>query len=166
MIILYLILLDFNKGDSEVLVEDVEKSLEILGSMDKVHVAHGCAQLISEVLDIAKKQISSRKAEAAVITLSNPSVNANPTQEPLEGGINLTREASEGAFDGEILSNLVDFNLLDNFAGFSNLDYFFGEGGKRPVDATVMRPGAYDSDGYPLIDAQDYLQGGEDGVLL
>lgn len=167
MIILYLILLNFNKGDSEVLLQDVEKSLEILESMDKVHVAHGCAQLISEVLNIAKNQILSRKAQAdapLIPTFSDPSVNANSTQEPLGDTIQTT-EASDGAFDGEILSNLVDFNLLANFAGFTDLDYFSGAG-KMPAVPNIMRPGAYDNHGYPLVDAQGYLQGGEDGVLL
>lgn len=172
MIILYLILLNFNEGDTKDLVKDVEKSLEILGSMDEVHVANRCARLISEVLDIAKKQISSRKAQAdasLILAFSDPGVNPATAREQRGDPVPM---ASEAALDGEVLSNLVDFNLLGDFAGFDDLNYFFGGGHEMSAGSADVRSGGYENDDTPLVDSHDYFrgghytQGGEDGVLL
>jgi hypothetical protein len=60
MIILYLILLNYTVLPAKVLLEDVEKSLEIFIAMDNINVARRCAELIREVLDVTKKYLHDR----------------------------------------------------------------------------------------------------------
>lgn len=166
MIILYLILLNFEKVDAEVLVDDVEKSLEILRAMDEVHVAKGCVKLISEVLDIAKKQILNRQAQAdasPVLCSPETSVNRNRTQGQQDETLERT---SGGLFNGEILSNLIDFNLLSNFAGFADMNNFTSIPGNVPMGLDVTRSDDCNESSYPYLDTQYFLEGGEDGVLL
>lgn len=166
MIILYLILLNFEKVNAEVLVDDVEKSLEILRSMDKVHVAKGCVKLISEVLDIAKKQILSRQAQADVSpVLRSPemSMNRNRTHGQQDEALART---SCGLFNGEVLSNLIDFNLLSDFAGFADMNNFSSIPGNVPMESDATRSDDCNESSYPYLDTQYFVEGGEDGVLL
>ena len=56
MLVLYVVLINYPHVSSEELIRDVEKSLDILRAMDNVKVAKRCASLISEVLEVVKRQ--------------------------------------------------------------------------------------------------------------
>lgn len=56
MLVLYVVLINYPHVSSEELIRDVEKSLDILNAMDNVKVAKRCASLISEVLEVVKRQ--------------------------------------------------------------------------------------------------------------
>jgi hypothetical protein len=56
MLVLYIILINYPHVSGEELIRDVEKSLDILHAMAHVKVAKRCASLISEVLEVVKRQ--------------------------------------------------------------------------------------------------------------
>lgn len=56
MLVLYVVLINYPHVSSAELIQDVEKSLDILHAMDNVKVAKRCANLISEVLEVVKRQ--------------------------------------------------------------------------------------------------------------
>lgn len=164
MIILYLILLDPEKFDSAALIRDVEKSLEILRTMDSVHVARRCFQLISEVLEIAKAQVAQRRTEPqpqAPGALDQPLLN--DVMPDLNNGKEQQNYLQDPVIDymGELqdnpaLTNLIDFSLLEGFTGFGNTSDFgrgIGLGGER-------------NQGQMHMGGDQYTLRGEDGVLF
>lgn len=62
MLVLYVILIDYPHVSKCELIQDVEKSLEILHAMNNVKVARRCADLILEVLEVAKDQQATSQA--------------------------------------------------------------------------------------------------------
>ncbi|KAJ5623379.1 transcriptional regulator family: Fungal Specific TF [Penicillium lividum] len=66
MILLHLILSNF-PGLPDDLLEDVEKSLEIFSSMDDIIVARRCAEMLREVLDVARTCLARRKQSVAPV---------------------------------------------------------------------------------------------------
>lgn len=63
MILLHLILSNFPGLPDEELLEDVEKSLEIFSSMDDIIVARRCAEMLREVLEVARTCLARRKLQ-------------------------------------------------------------------------------------------------------
>ncbi|KAJ6028010.1 transcriptional regulator family: Fungal Specific TF [Penicillium herquei] len=63
MILLHLILSNFPGLPDEELLEDVEKSLEIFSSMDDIIVARRCAEMLREVLDVARTCLRRRQIQ-------------------------------------------------------------------------------------------------------
>ncbi|KAJ5716242.1 transcriptional regulator family: Fungal Specific TF [Penicillium malachiteum] len=63
MILLHLILSNFPGLPDEELLEDVEKSLEIFSSMDDIIVARRCAEMLREVLDVARTCLHRRQIQ-------------------------------------------------------------------------------------------------------
>ncbi|KAF3390529.1 hypothetical protein F1880_009314 [Penicillium rolfsii] len=61
MILLHLVLSDYPSLPDDDLLEDVEKSLEIFKSMDDIIVARRCAEMLREVLDVAKTFLARRR---------------------------------------------------------------------------------------------------------
>ena len=60
MVILHIILLDFQKVPANDLLEDVEKSQEIFRALKRVKVARRCAELTQEILEVAKVHLRGR----------------------------------------------------------------------------------------------------------
>lgn len=61
MILLHLILSNYPSLPDDDLLEDVEKSLEIFESMDDIIVARRCAEMLREVLDVARTCLTRRR---------------------------------------------------------------------------------------------------------
>ncbi|KAJ5886901.1 transcriptional regulator family: Fungal Specific TF [Penicillium subrubescens] len=61
MILLHLILSNYPSLPDDDLLEDVEKSLEIFESMDDIIVARRCAEMLREVLDVARTCLARRR---------------------------------------------------------------------------------------------------------
>lgn len=61
MILLHLILSNFSGLLDDELLEDVEKSLEIFSSMDNIIFARRCAEMIREVLEVARTCVARRQ---------------------------------------------------------------------------------------------------------
>jgi hypothetical protein len=172
MIILYLILLNYDNVPADALIQDVEKSLEILRSMGTVHVAHRCSQLISEVLEIAKAQIARRRQEAGAAPRPSASqssaaaaASVNENLQPATGGnyqpeLN-SHETTAGVFGEEVLTSLIDFNLLGDFAGLGDMRAFFNS-----TNGAGSGPGQGIEGDLSSFGAQNDLHGGEDGVLF
>ena len=62
MIVLYVILINYVHVPTVELIRDVEKSLDILHAMENVTVAHRCANLIREVLEVVQRQLKTNQA--------------------------------------------------------------------------------------------------------
>jgi len=174
MIILYVIPLRHCRADDEDLIGDVEKSLEILKSMDVVHVPHGCAQLISEVLEITKQQISSRKVGPELRTSAYPAVAPFAPPIPNPGGyrdrvVNPDGEisglAQAGPSEGDHPINPVDFNFALDLQGFPDLDTILNDVNQMHMQSIVPQPCEIADGIYPHMGSGDFLRGGEDGVL-
>ncbi|KAJ5119099.1 transcriptional regulator family: Fungal Specific TF [Penicillium atrosanguineum] len=63
MILLHLILSNFPGLPNDELLEDVEKSLEIFASMDDIIVARRCAEMLREVLEVARACLKRRHGD-------------------------------------------------------------------------------------------------------
>lgn len=96
MILLHLILSNFPGLPDEELLEDVEKSLEIFSSMDDIIVARRCAEMLREVLEVARTCLARRKSQ---------------TQQ------SQTRMPRYSSLDGIQGSSLASGSLADEFAG-------------------------------------------------
>jgi hypothetical protein len=62
MILLHVILSNYPGLPDEELLEDVEKSLEIFSSMEDIIVARRCAEMLREVLEVARTCLTRRRA--------------------------------------------------------------------------------------------------------
>lgn len=101
MILLHLILSNFPGLPDEELLEDVEKSLEIFSSMDDIIVARRCAEMLREVLEVARTCLARRRSTQT---------QQSQTQMP-------TRYSSSDGLQG---SSLASGSLApDGFAGVS-----------------------------------------------
>lgn len=65
MILLHLMLSNFPGLPEKELLEDVEKSLEIFSSMDDIIVARRCAEMLREVLEVARTCLARRRSTQA-----------------------------------------------------------------------------------------------------
>ncbi|GKZ26009.1 hypothetical protein AbraCBS73388_001956 [Aspergillus brasiliensis] len=149
MILLHLVLSGFPSIRDEDLLLDVEKSLDIFESMNNIVVARRCAEMIREVLEVARACVARRRslipsAAAHTSTLAPPATGSfgldaaaatDPTavqsrRENLTGMVppgpdsdfffSLFNQDSQPDTRAEILANLVDPTILEDFA-FGNL---------------------------------------------
>lgn len=70
MILLHLILSNVPHLPDDEMITDIEKSLDIFASMNNVHVARRCAEMIREVLDVARTCLARRRCQTAPTTTS------------------------------------------------------------------------------------------------
>jgi hypothetical protein len=132
MIVLYIILLDRTKVSGEDLLSDVRKSREILLSMQEASVAHRSAELMGEVLEVARTFIQQREnhvdtGEASRMSSGQP--GGFDAQSPSQGlsyvaGEDISRtlfsHSVPGQNRGELLATLIDPTALEDFAGGNN----------------------------------------------
>ncbi|KAJ6114525.1 transcriptional regulator family: Fungal Specific TF [Penicillium sp. IBT 16267x] len=76
MILLHLILSNFPGLPDEELLEDVEKPLEIFSSTDDIIVARRCAEMLREVLDVARTCLARRRQ----VVSTQPQQSQTPTR--------------------------------------------------------------------------------------
>lgn len=137
MIVLYIILLDRAKISGQDLLDDVRKSREILLSMEEASVARRSAELIGEVLEVAKTFILQRQSfdDSVDESRMNPdhySVNGQTESQAAyasEQDISRTLLSSHsiaGQNRGELLATLIDPTALEDFAAGSNVAHGLG----------------------------------------
>ncbi|KAJ5917844.1 transcriptional regulator family: Fungal Specific TF [Penicillium verhagenii] len=80
MILLHLILSNFPGLPDEELLEDVEKSLEIFSSMDDIIVARRCAEMLREVLEVARACLARRRQGMGIGTTAATASASGSTQ--------------------------------------------------------------------------------------
>ncbi|GKZ63726.1 hypothetical protein AnigIFM50267_000009 [Aspergillus niger] len=151
MILLHLVLSGFPSIRDEDLLLDVEKSLDIFESMNNIVVARRCAEMIREVLEVARACVARRRSlipsaaahtstlapppthfgiDAATATATDPTAVQNrgdnltgmvPPGTDSDFFFSLFNQDSQPDTRAEILANLVDPTILEDFA--------FGSGG-------------------------------------
>ncbi|PYH93807.1 hypothetical protein BO71DRAFT_326872 [Aspergillus ellipticus CBS 707.79] len=152
MILLHLILAGFPSIRDEDLLVDVEKSLDIFESMNNIVVARRCAEMIREVLDVARACVIRRRCIISAPTTSTLAPESSSTPFGLEtadpalsnsrditgmvpsGGdsdffFSLFNQDSQPDTRAEILANLVDPTILEDFAfgnGAGDFSFFLG----------------------------------------
>lgn len=166
MIILYLLFLDYDRVTRTELVEEVEKSLEILNSMETIHVARSCAHLVHEMLQAAKMSAANRARR-------RDDDNHGATREP-DPALLLPRTAMPShpsvANQGELLSSLIDFDPLGDFAGLGDLNMYLNGSAAETFSSAVPprlqgdQPGALFGGANMFANSIDFLRGTENGV--
>ncbi|KAL5360042.1 fungal-specific transcription factor domain-containing protein [Aspergillus floccosus] len=150
MILLHLVLSGVPGINDDELLMDVDKSLDIFESMNNIVVARRCAEMIREVLEVARTCVARRRAlstSAAAPYVSNanaydlaPDTSATmnnrgdvigvvPGTVDNDFFLSLFNQDSQPDTRAEILANLVDPTILEDFAfgnGGSDFSYFFG----------------------------------------
>ncbi|RAL12327.1 Zn(II)2Cys6 transcription factor [Aspergillus homomorphus CBS 101889] len=155
MILLHLVLSGYPSIRDEDLLTDVEKSLDIFESMNNIVVARRCAEMIREVLDVARACVARRRthhtlpsskipappiapsASPATFNLSNHIAHQTPANATSMGPSNVDNDFFFSLFNqdsqpdtrAEILANLVDPTILEDFAfgnGGSDFSFFLG----------------------------------------
>jgi hypothetical protein len=133
MIILYIILLNYDKIPGEELLRDVEKSHEILLSMEEASVARRSAALMLEVIHVVKAYlIRHRRSVQLSSTYSHPTQLGIARGEGESDGMadvslnqsnawqrTLFAEDLLGVRRVDMLSTLIDPNILADFASQS-----------------------------------------------
>lgn len=130
MILLYIILLNYDKVPGEELLRDVEKSHEILLAMEEASVARRSAALMFEVIEVTKAYLIRRRRSMAPICGNS---QANSLGIGRSGGASigmgdmsldqsstwqrtLFAEDFLGLRRVDMLSTLIDPNILEGFA--------------------------------------------------
>lgn len=114
MILLYVVLFNMETIDHNHAITDVEKSLEIFRSMNMVTVAKRCAEIVQEVLDIAKKSTQAPESREGLQDAQNQ--QAGDTGLMSESDLLAEFELSKE----DLYASLVDSNLMDGFAPFDS----------------------------------------------
>ena len=131
MIILYIILLNYDKVPGEELLRDVEKSHEILLAMEEASVARRSAALMFEVIEITKAYLTRRRRSMESIcgNLQTNSPGNGRTGSASIGMGDMSLDQSNtwqqtlfaedflGLRRVDMLSTLIDPNILEGFAG-------------------------------------------------
>jgi hypothetical protein len=123
MILLYVVLTNMQSVDHQSCIQAVEKSLEIFNAMNMVGVARRCAEITTEVLELAKKLFTELRAQAnpqdtnaaslASVGFSAPNhMFGGPGGLGENLGIDLSKE--------DLYTSLVDPNIMDGFADFES----------------------------------------------
>lgn len=143
MILLHLVLSGVPGINDDELLMDVDKSLDIFESMNNIVVARRCAEMIREVLEVARTCVARRRAlspSAAAPYVSNANAYGLPSDTSATMGtrenvvdndffLSLFNQDSQPHTRAEILANLVDPTILEDFAfgnAGSDFSYFFG----------------------------------------
>jgi hypothetical protein len=130
MIILYIILLNYDKVPGEELLRDVEKSHEILLSMEEASVARRSAALMFEVIEVTKAYLIRRRRSMESIhgNLQTNSLGTGCTESASIGMGDVSLDESNtwqqtlfaedflGLRRVDMLSTLIDPNILEGFA--------------------------------------------------
>ncbi|RSL72468.1 hypothetical protein CEP53_001114 [Fusarium sp. AF-6] len=118
MALLYVTLINTSPCPVEVILGDIDKSLEIFASMKMVAVARRCTEITREVLNAAKTshadsfhQALEKHGEAGDMAGSNPCNNNGERNGDFEG---------DGPTYEDLYSSLVDTNLVYNFLNFED----------------------------------------------
>jgi len=131
MIVLYIVLLDSTKISGEDLLCDVRKSRDILLSMEEASVARRSAELMSEVLEVAKTVISQRRGLDDTVEESRMnSGQSSGFEEQTESQTcyvadeDISRTLFSHSVPGqnreELLATLIDPTVLEDFAAGNN----------------------------------------------
>jgi hypothetical protein len=132
MIVLYIVLLDSTKISGEDLLCDVRKSRDILLSMEEASVARRSAELMSEVLEVAKTVISQRRGLDDTVEESRMNSGQSSGFEGQTESQTCSYVADEdisktlfshsvpGQNRGELLATLIDPTVLEDFAAGNN----------------------------------------------
>lgn len=152
MILLYIILLNYDKVPDEELLRDVDKCHEILQSMEEASVARRSADLILEVIEVAKTYLIQRR-----LSMQLSSLNSYPSQIGMggngeaggEGIANVSMSESNhwqrtlftedllGLRRVDMLSTLIDPSILGDFAAENSYsvpnDLFLELGNHSPL---------------------------------
>ncbi|PWY92713.1 hypothetical protein BO70DRAFT_328052 [Aspergillus heteromorphus CBS 117.55] len=154
MILLHLVLSGFPSIRDDDLLIDVEKSLDIFESMNNIVVARRCAEMIREVLEVARACVVRRRCITSAPTTStlaaesstpfgleatDPAAASHNTSRDIPGMVpsgvdsdfffSLFNQDSQPDTRAEILANLVDPTILEDFAfgnGASDFSFFLG----------------------------------------
>ncbi|EAU38418.1 predicted protein [Aspergillus terreus NIH2624] len=143
MILLHLVLSGVPGINDDELLMDVDKSLDIFESMNNIVVARRCAEMIREVLEVARTCVARRRAlspSAAAPYVSNANAYGLPSDTSATMGtrenvvdndffLSLFNQDAQPHTRAEILANLVDPTILEDFAfgnAGSDFSYFFG----------------------------------------
>ncbi|KAJ5720363.1 transcriptional regulator family: Fungal Specific TF [Penicillium malachiteum] len=111
MILLHLILSNFPGLPDEELLEDVEKSLEIFSSMDDIIVARRCAEMLREVLDVARTFLRRRQIQDRDSGSSGSMSRA--AQVGIGDGVGIGSSAMQpGYTSGAVQASLTSHSLL------------------------------------------------------
>lgn len=126
--LLYVVILNIYAQNCDTLLHDVERSVKILRVMDRITIAKRCEQIISEVLDTAKKLHQHRSQLSINVPTSTaaPTVSAEGTTEfdlidwpdlgpsfPFDSELHLSQD--------DLFAGLVDINVFDDLIGFEDL---------------------------------------------
>lgn len=140
MVLLYVVLTDTCPLPVDVILGDIDKSLELFAAMKALAVARRCTEIIREVLKDAKQA----HVDACLRREGTPNMGAAVTHPPLAsmqlGGLpgldnelgpdgNLVNIGAEGLSHEELYASLVDANLVYNFLNFEDWNTWSGAGG-------------------------------------
>jgi hypothetical protein len=152
MILLYIILLNYDKVPGEELLRDVEKSHEILQSMEEASVARRSADLMLEVIEVAKTYLIQRR-----LSMQLSSLQSYPSQMGMgangeaggQGIVHASMSESNhwqrtlfaedflGLRRVDMLSTLIDPSILGDFAAENSYpaqnDLFLDLGNNDPL---------------------------------
>ena len=120
MILLHLVLSGFPSIRDEDLLLDVEKSLDIFESMNNIVVARRCAEMIREVLEVARACVARRRSSLVPSAAAHTSMPAPP---PTNFGIDATT-ATAAATDPTAVHNRAD-NITGMVPPSTDSDFFF-----------------------------------------
>lgn len=138
MILLYVVLSNLQPGLEVELLQDVERSLAIFNAMNAVAVSRRCAEVIKEVLDIAKSWSESRQRmraprEAAnedrTVRLTNTTplpAQEFPTMENApndENGVNDFDFIFNNFVTDDLFTGLLDINPVEDLNGDKSSGY-------------------------------------------
>lgn len=125
MILLHLVLSGFPSIRDEDLLLDVEKSLDIFESMNNIVVARRCAEMIREVLEVARACVARRRSSLVPSAAAHTSALAPPP--PSNFGIDAATAAAAAATtatDPTAVQNRAD-NLTGIVPPGTDSDFFF-----------------------------------------
>lgn len=127
MILLYAVLSNIQAESWQELLEDVDKSLEILRVMDKITIAQRCAQITAEVLETARRLVQHRHnpypGAPSLLTQGISESGLLPgTTSAFPDIASLLPNGSELDFSqDDMFAGLLDFNLMGELAGYEDL---------------------------------------------
>ncbi|KAF9892859.1 hypothetical protein FE257_000448 [Aspergillus nanangensis] len=150
MILLHLVLSGVPGINDDELLTDVDKSLEIFESMNNIVVARRCAEMIREVLEVARTCVARRRSlstpsvpayvhnpnapfgltpDASAMSSNRGDIPVVPAAVDNDFFLSLFNQDSQPDTRAELLANLVNPSILEDFAfgnGGNDFSYFLG----------------------------------------
>jgi len=132
MIVLYVLLSYTGQVDDHNLLQDGQRSLQVLDAMRSNPVAARCAKVIEEVLHIAREVVAQRRRRASPPPQTTDIPTATATADVVDFSTDFQGLDNPDWFqfgdmgDRDLLWNLVDTNFLDGLLDFepSNFNAF------------------------------------------